>query len=105
MTRRPAGASAVAGTGVRSRARPRPTAARPHWSWKKRIKTIFALGFLLVETAVAVALVGALVIFWQFSQELPGVEFAGEDIRTANCSASSMWSTASPSRWTKSPCR
>ncbi len=55
---------------TRSRSR---RAARPA-SWKKRIKTAFAMALLVVETAIALGLVCALAIFWNFSRELPTFE-------------------------------
>lgn len=50
-------------------------------SVKKRLKTVFALLLLVVETAVAIALVSFLAIFWKFSSELPNVANVVGDIR------------------------
>src|SRR5579871_2375640 len=50
---------------------------------KKWIKTLFALAFLLVEIAIAIALVVTVVVFYRFTrQDLPGIEAIATDIRT-----------------------
>lgn len=55
-----------------ARTRRRRAAQRP--GWKRIFKTCLALIVLAVESAIALVLVGALVIFWNFSNELPSFE-------------------------------
>lgn len=56
--------------------------ARRRSSWKKRIKTVFALLTLFALTAIAMGLVGFLVIFYQFSkQELPNIAVAVGEVK------------------------
>src|SRR5258708_3298212 len=66
---------------TRSDTRARPRRAAQPVSWKKRIKTAFALLLLTVETAVALVLVCALAIFWNFSTELANFESVISDSR------------------------
>jgi penicillin-binding protein 1A len=62
-----------------ARARTRRVPRRP--SWKKRIKTAFAVLLLLIETAIALGLVCALAVFWNFSTELSSFETIISDSR------------------------
>jgi penicillin-binding protein 1A len=70
MTKRAMSAAGAA----RSRGRSRPRQAVRRSSFKKRLKTFFAVSFLAVETAIAIALVGVLTVFWKFSTDMPNVE-------------------------------
>ena len=71
-----------------SRSRSRSAARRS--SLKKRIKTAFALLALLVEAAVALSLVVAVVYFWKFSNNLPTIEDLRQDVRPPV--ATTIWS-------------
>jgi penicillin-binding protein 1A len=59
-------------------------------SLKKRIKTFFALTFLLAESVVAIVLACLLSIFYNYSTKLPKVEDLAVDIRTPV--ATTIWS-------------
>ena len=71
-----------------SRSRSRSATRRS--SLKKRIKTAFALLALLVEAAVALSLVVAVVYFWKFSNNLPTIEDLRQDVRPPV--ATTIWS-------------
>ncbi len=71
-----------------SRSRSRSAARRS--SLKKRIKTAFALLTLLIEAAVALSLVVAVVYFWKFSNNLPTIEDLRQDVRPPV--ATTIWS-------------
>ena len=75
---------AVSGTGTlrRAPANSRSRTARRPATLKKRLKTVFSLAILLVLTAIAMGLVGFLVIFYQFSKsELPSLEVVVNDVK------------------------
>jgi penicillin-binding protein 1A len=59
---------------ARSNARARTRRVATPTSLNKRVKTTFAVLLLLVETAVALVLVCALAVFWNFSAELSSFE-------------------------------
>src|SRR5579871_103666 len=54
--------------------RPRPRRITTPSSLKKRLKTAFALVFLLVETVIAIGFVAFFAFFQRFSVELPNIE-------------------------------
>lgn len=58
----------------RAPARNRPRRQAQRASFKKRIKTLLALGFLTVEIAVALLFVAFLTFFHRFSADLPNLE-------------------------------
>ena len=64
--------------------------ARNRSSRKKRIKTALALILLLAESAIAVLLVSAVVVFWKFSNDLPTIEDLRQDVRPPV--ATTIWS-------------
>lgn len=59
---------------TRSDTRSRPRRAAQRANWKKRLKTALAVLLLAVETVIALILVAALAIFWNFSSELSNFE-------------------------------
>src|SRR5260221_13897644 len=71
-------------------AQKRQRQARPRVSLKLRLKTLFARSVLLVETVVAIGLVVAVVVFWQFSRDLSKLEMVVDDIKPPV--ATTIWS-------------
>jgi penicillin-binding protein 1A len=70
--------------------RSRSRYARNRSSRKKRIKTACALILLFAESAIAVFLVSAVVVFWKFSNDLPTIEDLRQDVRPPV--ATTIWS-------------
>lgn len=76
--------------GARPALRLQARAGRYGVSWKKRIKTAFALLILMTEAVVAVALVAAYMYFQKFSSSLPSVDDMRMDARPPV--ATTIWS-------------
>jgi penicillin-binding protein 1A len=67
--------------GARPTVRSNVRRAVPKSSPKKRLKTFLALLLLALESAAAFGLIFGLVIFWQFTQEMPSLESLVTEIR------------------------
>ncbi len=79
-----------AAEGALSASRPRTRPEVRRIRWRRRFKTLFALSFLLLEAAVAIALVFLLMVFWNYSTNLPKVEELAMDVRAPV--ATTIWS-------------
>ena len=79
---------ATMSNGNASRSRARVASARKNR--KKQIKTVLALILLFAESSLAVVLVGAVVVFWKFSNGLPNIEDLRQDVRPPV--ATTIWS-------------
>jgi len=86
MTKRSDRATQVSRAGSRPRSRRIP----PRSSFKKRVKTVLALAFLLAETAIAVVFVAFLSFFGRFSAQLPNLESITNDVSAPV--ATTIWS-------------